>query len=64
MSGHLVEQDAVASIGLGEVQRWVGGPVEARDLLDSYADDSPAVPVTYRRAMQLEVAFFEAALGA
>ncbi len=33
-------------------------------LLDRYADDSPAVRATYRRAMQLEVSFFEAALGA
>jgi thiaminase/transcriptional activator TenA len=29
-------------------------------LLDRYADDSPTVRSTYRRAMQLELAFFEA----
>jgi thiaminase/transcriptional activator TenA len=30
-------------------------------LLDRYAQDSPAVRATYRRAMKLELAFFEAA---
>ncbi len=30
-------------------------------LLDAHADDTPVVHETYRRAMQLEVAFFEAA---
>jgi thiaminase/transcriptional activator TenA len=32
-------------------------------LLDEQGDDSPAVHEAYRRAMQLEVNFFEAALG-
>ncbi|MFI5506281.1 TenA family protein [Mycobacterium sp. NPDC051804] len=31
-------------------------------LLDEHADDSPAVSQAYRRAMQLEVAFFESAM--
>ena len=32
-------------------------------LLDRYAEDKPAVRHAYRRAMQLELAFFQAALG-
>lgn len=32
-------------------------------LLDRYAEDSPSVRRAYRRAMELEVAFFEAAKG-
>ena len=32
-------------------------------LLDRYADDTPAVRAAYRRAMRLEVAFFEANAG-
>jgi thiaminase/transcriptional activator TenA len=31
-------------------------------LLDEHADDTPAVRATYRRAMRLELAFFDAAL--
>jgi thiaminase/transcriptional activator TenA len=30
------------------------------NLLDRYAEDSPAVRTAYRRAMNLELAFFEA----
>ena len=33
-------------------------------LLDEHAADTPAVRAAYRRAMELEVAFFEAALSA
>ena len=32
-------------------------------LLDQHAEDTPAVRAAYRRAMQLEVAFFDSALG-
>jgi thiaminase (transcriptional activator TenA) len=31
-------------------------------LLDEHADDRPAVRAAYRRAMHLELAFFDAAL--
>jgi len=34
------------------------------DLLDRYASDAPAVRTAYRRAMTLELAFFEANAGA
>ncbi len=33
-------------------------------LLDRHADDTPRTAAAYRRAMELEVAFFDAALGA
>ena len=33
------------------------------ELLDRYAEDTPAVRAAYRRAMALEVAFFEANAG-
>lgn len=35
--------------------------VTLEDLLDAYAHDSPGIRTTYRRAMKLELAFFEAA---
>ena len=32
--------------------------------MDRYAEDTPAVRAAYRRAMELELAFFEANAGA